>query len=101
MRVISAIALCSVGTWAAAQPGQVRAPLQELLDRGFEVAAEGVLPEFVECRRWTLRMIPARSEEPCLGKITYGSFKRLKNDGNEFVCVSFREWACYPAHGSN
>jgi hypothetical protein len=28
-------------------------------------------------------------------QITYGTFRRLRLDGAEFVCVSFRAWQCY------
>ena len=95
MRAVIAVAVASLSSPAAAQIGQ---PLvHELLDRGFTIAAEGPLLESVECRHWTMRIVPKPKDEPCFGKVTYGSFKRLKNDTSEFVCVSFREWACYPS----
>ena len=28
-------------------------------------------------------------------KIKYGSFRRLRLDGTEFVCISFPTWKCY------
>ena len=95
MRAVIAVALVGLSAAAVAKTGQPR--VQELLDRGFTIAAEGPLLESVECRRWTMRIFPKPKDEPCFGKATYGSFKRLKNDTSEFVCISFREWACYPS----
>jgi hypothetical protein len=96
MRAFIAVAVVSLSTAAIAQTGALQPRVQELLDRGFTIAAEGPLLESVECRRWTMRIFPKPKDEPCFGKVTYGSFKRLKNDTSEFVCISFREWACYP-----
>jgi hypothetical protein len=90
-----ALALMGLSTAAIAQPASVQPRLHELLDRGFEMAAEGPLLESVVCRRWTMRVIPRSNDDGCVGAVTYGSFKRLKNGVSEFVCVSFREWACY------
>jgi hypothetical protein len=95
MRAVIAVAVACLSTAAVAQTGQQR--VQELLDRGFTIAAEGSLLESVECRLWTMRIFPRPKDEPCFGKLTYGSFKRLKSDTSEFVCISFREWACYPS----
>jgi hypothetical protein len=95
VKIFAALALIGLSTTALAQTAPAHPRLQELLDRGFAVAAEGPLLESVECRRWTMRVIPSEQEEPCSDKVTYGSFKRLKNETSEFVCVSFREWACY------
>jgi hypothetical protein len=38
--------------------------------------------------------------------LTFGTmatlaFKRLKGDDSEFVCVSFRDWACYQSPNLN
>jgi hypothetical protein len=95
MRAVVAVAVASLSTATVAQTGQQR--VQELLDRGFTIASEGPLLESVECRRWTMRIFPKPKDEPCFGQVTYGSFKRLKSDASEFVCISFREWACYPS----
>ena len=92
----------TVGTMATIAIADDRAPsghLQDMLDRGFQVMAEGRLQEFVECQRWTLRVLPRGSEDFCEPK--YGSFKRLKGVDGEFVCVSFRDWACYASQSSN
>jgi hypothetical protein len=73
--------------------------VQDLLDHGFEVVAKGELLDRVECERFTLRILPAQPPDSCQPK--YGSFKRLKGNDGEFVCVSFRDWACYPSRNSN
>jgi hypothetical protein len=75
---------------------------QDLLDQGFAVIAEGQLFENFQCAPAlagiTLQEIrQGRSS----GTPQYGSFKRLKSDRTEFVCVSFRDWACYPSSNSN
>jgi hypothetical protein len=74
--------------------------LQDLLDRGFSVIAEGELLDVFECAPEaagiTLQQIkqgPGCSS----GNARYGSFKRLKARDNEFVCISFRDWTCYPS----
>lgn len=71
------------------------AAVQDLLDRGFEVVAEGKLIEFSydACVRYTMQ--GHMKTDGCAPKTDYGSFKRLKSDNRELVCVSFRGWACY------
>jgi hypothetical protein len=73
--------------------------MQDLLDHGVAVIAEGELQDLAECTRWTLRVRPKQPEDSC--KATYGSFKRLGSGEGEFVCVSFRDWACYPSQNIN
>jgi hypothetical protein len=53
----------------------------------------------VECQRFTLRVLPTQPADSCQPK--YGSFKRLKGENSEFVCVSFQDWACYQSQNSN
>jgi hypothetical protein len=92
----------TVGTMATIAVAGDRAPsdrLQDLMERGFEVMAEGQLQEVVECTRWTMRVLPNGSHDSCTPK--YGSFKRLRAADREYVCVSFRDWACYPSPSSN
>jgi len=101
MMVATTIAV-TFGTMAAIAVADDRAPsdrLQDLLDRGFEVIAEGQLQEVAECMRWTMRVLPNGSPDSCTPK--YGSFKRLRAADREYVCVSFRDWACYPSPSSN
>jgi hypothetical protein len=80
--------------------------LQQLLDRGFEVIAEGRLVGAVDCApemaSITTEEIRRGYKGTCfLGKVTYGAFKRLKGDNSEFVCVSFKDWVCYQSQDSN
>ena len=80
--------------------------LQDLLDRGLQLIAEAQLVGAVDCEPQsaaiTLEHIRQRSAQTCFaGKVTYGSFKRLKGDDSEFVCVSFRDWACYQSPNLN
>src|SRR5262245_36062677 len=101
MKAATTIAV-TVGTMATIAIADDRAPsgrLQELLDRGFEVMAEGQLQDVAECTRWTMRVLPNGSGDSCSPR--YGAFKRLKNADREYVCVSFRDWACYPSPSSN
>ena len=103
MMAASAIAV-TVGTMATitiaiADDRVVARDMQELLDHGFAVIAEGELQDLAECTRWTLRVLPKQSEDSCKQKV--GSFKRLKSSDSEFVCVSFRDWACYQSQNAN
>ena len=108
MMAANAIAL-TLGTRATIAMADDHVPLrnmQGLLDRGFEVVAEGQLVGAVECTTQTapitLEQIRERAAGTCFtGKVTYGSFKRLKGDNSEFVCVSFQDWACYQSQYSN
>jgi len=108
MKAANAIALTlgTLATIAIADDRAVARGMQDLLDHGFEVIAEGQLVGAVECTLQsasvTIEQISRRSAETCFtGKVTYGSFKRLKGDNSEFVCVSFRDWACYQSQNSN
>ena len=94
-----AVTFGTMATIAFADDRVLSDRLQGLLDRGFEVMAEGELQEVVECTRWTMRVLPNGSGDSCTPK--YGSFKRLKAADHEYVCVSFRDWACYPSPSSN
>jgi hypothetical protein len=73
--------------------------LQSLLDGGSKVIAEGQLIETIECDRWDLRVLPKQPPDDCKAK--YGSFQRLRNNDDEFVCVSFRGWTCYRSETRN
>ena len=94
-----AVTFGTMATIAFADDRVLSDRLQGLLDRGFEVMAEGQLQEVVECTRLTMRVLPNGSSDSCTPK--YGSFKRLKASDREYVCVSFRDWACYPSPSSN
>ncbi len=100
-----AVALGTVATMAVADDrGSAR--VQDLLDRGFEVVAGGQLVGAMECEPQsaaiTLPQMRQRSAYTCFGgKVTYGSFKLLKGSDGEFVCVSFRDWACYQSQNPN
>jgi hypothetical protein len=108
MMAAGAIAV-TLGTMATIAVADDRVParnMQDLLDRGFEVIAEGRLLQSFQCdpesSPITLEQIRQPPAERCFsGKATYGSFKRLKGDNNEFICVSFRDWACYQSQNSN
>ena len=106
MRAVTPVALTASGIAAAmAAEAAEMTPRQNLLDRGFKVVAEGYLIEAVECREatWKTPVIGWTDpyNEPCHGHLKYGAYQRLKNDDNEFVCVSFRDWACYPSRAQN
>jgi hypothetical protein len=94
-----AVILGTVATIAIANDRVASRDMQNLLDHGFEVIAEGELQDLTECTRWTLRVLPKQSEDSCKQK--YGSFKRLKSSDSEFVCLSFRDWACYQNQNAN
>jgi len=101
MMAASAIAVTmgTMATIAIADDRVAARDIQDLLDHGFAVVAEGELQNLAECTRWTLRVLPKQSEDSCKPRV--GSFKRLKSSDGEFVCVSFRAWACYPSQNIN
>jgi hypothetical protein len=93
-------------TIAISANGVLASDLQGLLDRGFEVIAEGQLVGAVECAPQSapVTLGQMRQQTPrtrCTGEVTYGAFKRLKGDNSEFVCVSFQDWACYQSQNPN
>jgi hypothetical protein len=94
-----AVTLASLATIAIADDRVAARDMQDLLDHGFAVIAEGELQDLVECTRWTMRVRPEQPEDYCKPKV--GSFKRLKSSDGEFVCVSFRGWACYQSQNIN
>ena len=102
MKVATTIA-ATLGGIAAAFGADGVTLRSDLLDRGFKVIAEGPLAEVIRCQEteYTMRVIGSREPDPmfrnlCVGGVTkHGAFQRLKNDDSEFVCVSFRDWACY------
>jgi hypothetical protein len=101
-----AITLGTLATVALAEDHVPALNLQRLLDRGFEVIAEGKLVGAVDCDPQsapiTLEQIRQPPAKTCFtGNVTYGSFKRLKGSDGEFVCVSFRDWACYQSQNPN
>jgi hypothetical protein len=101
MMVANAMALTlgTMATIAVADDRPARRSAQDLLDYGFEVVAKGELLDRVECQRFTLLVLPTQPADSCQPK--YGSFKRLKGDDGEFVCVSFQDWACCQSQNSN
>jgi hypothetical protein len=92
-----ALALGTMATIAVADDHAAARGVQDLLDNGFEVVAKGELLD--RCQRFTLRVLPTQPADSCQPK--YGSFKRLKGNEGEFVCVSFQHWACYQSQNSN
>jgi hypothetical protein len=94
-----AVTMGTMATIAIAEDRGAARDMRDLLDHGFAVVAEGGLQDLTECTRWTLRVLPKQPEDSCKPK--YGSFKRLKSSESEFVCVSFRNWACYPSQNIN
>jgi hypothetical protein len=100
-----AATLGGILTIAGADDPMAAPRLQSLLDRGFAVMAEGQLVGAVECEAQSAPITREEIYQPrktCFfGKVTYGSFKRLKGDKGEFVCVSFQDWACYQSPDSN
>jgi hypothetical protein len=94
-----AVTLGTLATIAVADDSAAPRDMQDLLDHGFAVIAEGELQDLAECTRWTLRVLPKQTEDSCKQKV--GSFKRLKSSDSEFVCVSFRNWACYQSQNLN
>jgi hypothetical protein len=94
-----AVTLSTMATIAIADDRVVARDMRDLLDHGFAVIAEGELQDLAECTRWTLRVLPKQPEDSCKQK--HGSFKRLKSSDSEFVCVSFRDWACYQSQNAN
>jgi hypothetical protein len=94
-----AVTMSAMATIAIADDRVVARDMHDLLDHGFAVIAEGELQDLAECTRWTLRILPKQVEDSC--KLKYGSFKRLKDSDSEFVCVSFRDWACYQSQNTN
>jgi hypothetical protein len=74
--------------------------IDDLVEHGFELVARGELFHHFEC---TPASVPITVDEirrgnACeSGRPVYGSFKRLRKNADEFVCVSFRNWSCYQA----
>jgi hypothetical protein len=94
-----AVTLGTMATVAIADDRGAARDMHELLEHGFTVIAEGELQDLAECTRWTMRVLPKQIEDSC--KPRFGSFKRLKSSEGEFVCVSFRDWACYQSQNPN
>ena len=94
-----AVTVGAMATIAIVDDRVVARDMHDLLDHGFAVIAEGELQDLTECTRWTLRVLPKQSEDSCKPKVA--SFKRLKSDEGKFVCVSFRDWACYQSQNAN
>ena len=100
-------ALLAGGVALAASNDVAPVRAQDLLERGFAVVAEGYLAETIRCQETESKMhdawnAPVMFRDVCVGAVTKsGQFQRLKNDDSEFVCVSFRDWACYPSRAQN
>jgi hypothetical protein len=99
----------TLGTMATIAMADDRVPvrnLQNLLDLGYQAVAEGQLVGAVERSAQSAPITLAQMRQPSMatcftGEVTYGSFKRLKGNEGEFVCVSFQDWACYQSQNSN
>jgi hypothetical protein len=98
------VALGAMAAVAVADDRGSARKMQDLLDHGFEEIAGGQLFEQFECdpEPAGITIGEIRRGPSCRsGKAIYGSFKRLKGNDSEFVCVSFRDWACYQSQNSN
>jgi hypothetical protein len=98
------VALGAMATMAVADDRSPTREIQDLLDHGSKVIAEGQLMERFVCDPQSagITMEEIRRGVSCpTSQITYGAFKRVKGNDGEFVCVSFRGWACYPSQTSN
>jgi hypothetical protein len=98
------VALGAMAAIAIADDRRPAREIQDLLDHGSKVIAEGQLVERFVCdpQPAGITMDEIRRGVGCpTGKVTYGSFKRLKGNDGEFVCVSFGGWACYPSQSTN
>jgi hypothetical protein len=98
---ISSILCLVARPTAAAQNGDAAMTLNDLLDRGFEVIAEGQLLEAETCRRLTLRVLHESPSRELSCTTRYGTFQRVKREGREFVCISFRGWTCFQSESGN
>jgi hypothetical protein len=101
-----AVAIGTVATITVATANEPTRALQEMLDLGYSVMAEGELIGAVNCAPQLAGITPEEIrrgyDTSCfIGTVTKGSFKRLKGADGEFVCVSFKNWACYASPGSN
>jgi hypothetical protein len=98
------VVLSTMATIAVADDRSQTREIQDLLDHGSKVIAEGQLMEGFVCdpQPAPITMEEIRRGASCpTGKATYGAFKRVKGDDGEFVCVSFRGWACYQSQNPN
>jgi hypothetical protein len=103
VKAISVVLGTAAATGVAADGTPARF-LQDMLDHGFVVIAEGKLVEGFRCDPELApitRQEIARGYRCPTGEVMYGSFKRLRGSDGEFVCVSSRDWACYPSQSSN
>ena len=81
-------------TLAADQPSMA----QDLEEKGAIEIAHGQLIEQINVICYTMpvhRQSPRDSEGCGPPRIEYGEFRRLKLRDSEFVCISFRRWACF------
>jgi len=101
LAVISSLLCLVARAPAAAQNGDVAVTLNDLLDRGFEVIAEGQLPEAETCRRYTLRVLQEFPSHELNCTTKSGTFRRVKHEDQEFVCISFRGWTCFRSESGN
>jgi hypothetical protein len=90
-----AVTLGGISLAMAAEGGARQVSLHDLVTGDFQIVAEGQLIESVTCIDSNMPVYHSGAKEPCFGRVAYGSFKRLKNAEQEFVCVSFRGWTCY------
>jgi hypothetical protein len=67
--------------------------VQDLEERGAVEIGSGKL-----LREYRVTCLPLLPDPGCYPpKATYGEFRRLKLNDAEFVCISFRQWACSEA----
>jgi len=96
-----AMVLSILDSPAAAQGSSDAIKMDDLLEQGLQVIAEGQLLEMNEWNCYSLRVISDGSSRSCSHKVIYGWFKKLKGETDEFVCLSFRAWTCFRSEVRN
>lgn len=71
------------------------ATVEELVERGFQIVAQGQLLEANHETCLALRINGEAGSRCGVAGATYGVFRRLTKDAEAFVCVSFRNWTCF------
>lgn len=93
VQLVEIILLAMLGA-GTALAGDLPVTVQDLEQRGAVEIARGRLLEESRVVCWPLLGDPGCGEP----RQTYGEFRRLKLGDVEFVCMSFRGWACTEAH---
>jgi hypothetical protein len=70
--------------------------VQDLEEKGAVEIAHGQLIQEINVTCFRTPVYPSRGDDGCRApNIVYGEFRRLKLHESEFVCISFRHWACF------